>query len=80
MVGISRQGVVRGRGVKVIQTSIEPLIEATQRGQLFVRVTDPSRESRVRTCLDRRDTRTRVLAYLRAHAFRGASATCPHRF
>lgn len=42
----ARKGVVSGRGVKVIQSSGEPLIEATKRGQLFVRVTDPSGESR----------------------------------
>lgn len=49
---ISRQGVVRGRGIKVIQTTVEPLIEATKRGQLFVSVTDPSRESRVQMWIE----------------------------
>lgn len=63
-----RQGVVRGRGVKVIQTSVEPLIEATKRGQLFVRVTDPSRESRVWTW-------TEAHALARAHVYvHGATA------
>lgn len=49
---ISRQGVVRGRGIKVIQTTVEPLIEATKRGQLFVSMTDPSRESRVQMWIE----------------------------
>lgn len=73
----ARKGVVSGRGVKVIQSSGEPLIEATKRGQLFVRVTDPSGESRARTWgggarTHARTYSSRVYTYIRAWHIRVA--------
>lgn len=74
---ITRQGVVRGRGVKVIQTTVEPLIEATKRGQLFVRVTDPSRESRVQMWIEAHARPTTVAAYTHARTCRASSISQP---